>query len=221
MCLVTQTVPQPTLPPPLEDQTHEVRSLWALRRLGHETPNPTFGSRTWRVVDDTIFIWLSTVNPNGAAWFLPHNPATTVYGNRERCHSKPPLPLPMLSKRGTVFSFFVNEDRSALTNFRQFAASEKPDYLLCCVYGGDGNVHHPSQNCPLLLDSRQCFKCLGPHPRLDGHNSIPQSHDVCPKCHLSHNRKALGNVSLHEGRYGVDCPGQIWDERYRSLFWAI
>jgi len=127
----------------------------------------------------------------------------------------------MLSKRGTVLSFFVNEDRSALTNFRQVAASEKPDYLLCCVYGGDGNVRHPSQNCPLLLDGRQCFKCLGPHPRLDGHNSIPQSHDVCPKCHLSHNRKALGNVSLHEGRYGVDCPGQIWGERYRSLFWAI
>ncbi len=35
MCSVTQTVPQPTLPPSPEDQTHEVRSLRALHRLGH------------------------------------------------------------------------------------------------------------------------------------------------------------------------------------------
>ncbi len=35
VCSVTQTIPQPAVPPPLEDQTHEVRSLRALRRLGH------------------------------------------------------------------------------------------------------------------------------------------------------------------------------------------
>jgi len=35
VCSVTQTVPQLTLLPPPEDQTHEVRSLRALRRLGH------------------------------------------------------------------------------------------------------------------------------------------------------------------------------------------
>jgi hypothetical protein len=113
----------------------------------------------------------------------------------------------MLSARGTVLTSFVNEDCAALTNFRQFAAPEEPDCLLCCVYGGDGNVRHPSQNCPLLLDNRECFKCLGPHPRSDYRNSIPQSPNICPKCHLSHNGQALGNVPLHEGRYGVDCPG--------------
>jgi hypothetical protein len=36
-----------------------------------------------------------------------------------------------------------------------------------------------------------------------------------------HNGQALGNVQLHEGRYGVDCPGQIRGERYRILLWAI
>jgi len=128
---------------------------------------------------------------------------------------EPPSPLPIFSARGTVLTSFVNEDRAALKNFRQFAAPEEPDCILCCVYGGDGNVRHPSQNCPLLLDGRGCFKCLGSHPRSDCRNSIPQSPDVCPKCHLSHKGQALGNVPLHEGRYGVDCPGQIRGERYR------
>jgi hypothetical protein len=35
VCSVTQTILQPTLPPPPKDQTHEVHSLRALRRLGH------------------------------------------------------------------------------------------------------------------------------------------------------------------------------------------
>ncbi len=35
VCSITQTIPQPALPPPPRDQTHEVRSLRALRRLGH------------------------------------------------------------------------------------------------------------------------------------------------------------------------------------------
>jgi hypothetical protein len=68
-----------------------VRSLE--RKLCTSIPpslNPTFGSWTRRIVDDTIFIWLWMVNPNGAAWFRPHNPATTVFGNHERCHSNPP-----------------------------------------------------------------------------------------------------------------------------------
>ncbi len=115
----------------------------------------------------------------------------------------------------------MNEDRTSLTNFRQFAAPDEPNCLLCCVYGGDGNVCHLSQNCPLLLDGSQCFKCLGSHPRSNCHDSIPQSPDSCPKCHLLHKEQALGNVSLHEGRYGVDCPGQIRGERYRILLWAI
>jgi hypothetical protein len=187
------------------------------------SPNPTFGSRTWRIVDDTIFIWPSTANPNGAAWFPPHNSAITVYDNCERCHSKPPPPpsLSMLNMCGIVLTFFVNEDRAALTNFCRFAAPEEPDCFLCCVYGGDGNMRRPSQNCPLLLDGHRCFKCLGPHPKSDCRNSIPQSPDVCPKCHLSHNGQALSNVPLHEGRYGVDCPSQIQGERYWILLWAI
>jgi hypothetical protein len=35
VCSLTQTAPQLAVPPPPEDQTHEVRSLRALRRLGH------------------------------------------------------------------------------------------------------------------------------------------------------------------------------------------
>ncbi|CAM6062103.1 unnamed protein product [Sphagnum tenellum] len=89
------------------------------------------------------------------------------------------------------------------------------------VYGDAGNLCHPSPNCPLLLDGCRCFKCLGPHPRSDCPNSIPRSPDSCPKCHLLHNGQALGNVQLHEGRYGADCPGQIRGERYRILLWAI
>ncbi len=115
----------------------------------------------------------------------------------------------------------MNEDRTSLTNFRQFATPDEPNCLLCCVYGGDGNICHPSRSCPLLLNGHQCFKCLGLHPRSDCRNSIPQSPDSCPKCHLLHNGQALGNVQLHEGRYGVDCPSQIRGERYRILLWAI
>ncbi len=87
---------------------------------------------------------------------------------------------------------------------------------MCSVYGDARNLCHPSQNCPLLLDGCRCFKCLGSHPRSDCPNSIPRSLDSCPKCHLLHNGQALGNVQLHEGRYGVDCPGQIRGERYRN-----
>jgi len=67
----------------------------------------------------------------------------------------------------------------------------------------------PYQNYPFLLDGYQCFKSLGPHPRADYHNSIPHLLDNCPKCHLLHNGQALGNVPLHERKYGVDCLGQI------------
>jgi hypothetical protein len=31
----------------------------------------------------------------------------------------------------------------------------------------------------------------------------------------------LGNVPLHEGRYDVDCLGQIQGEQYQILLWAI
>ncbi len=115
----------------------------------------------------------------------------------------------------------MNEDRTSLMNFRRFVVPDEPNYLLFHVYGGERNVYHPSQNCPLLLDGCRCFKCLGPHPRLGCRNSIPRSLDNCPKCHLLHNGHALGNVPLHEGRYGVDYPGQIRGERYRILLSAI
>ncbi len=127
----------------------------------------------------------------------------------------------MLRAQATVLTSFMNEDYTSLMNFRRFAIPDEPNCLLCRVHDGDGNVCHPSQNCPLLLDGYQCFKCLGPHLRSDCRNSIPQSPDSCPKCHLLHNEQALGNVLLHEGRYGVDCSGQIRAERYRILLWAI
>ncbi len=133
---------------------------------------------------------------------------------------QPPLPLPMLRVRATMLTSFMNEDHTSLMNFRGFVASNEPNCLLC-VYGNYGNVCHPNQNCPLLLNGYQYFKCLGPHLRSGCHNSIPQSPNNCPKCHLLHNGQAMGNVPLHERRYGVDCPGQIWGERYQILLWAI
>jgi len=134
---------------------------------------------------------------------------------------EPPPPLPMLRVRATMLTSFMNEDCTSLKNFRRFAAPGEPNCLMCSVYDNSRNLCHPSQNCPLLLDGCRCFKCLGPHPRSDCPNSIPRSPDSCPKCHLLHNGHALGNVQLHEGRYGVDCPGQIRGERYRILLWAI
>jgi hypothetical protein len=100
----------------------------------------------------------------------------------------------MLRVRATVLTSFMNEDRTSLKNFRRFAAPDEPYCLMCSVYGDARNLCHPSQNCPLLLDGYQCFKCLGPHPRSNCPNSIPQSPDSCPKCHLLHNGQALGNV---------------------------
>jgi hypothetical protein len=138
-----------------------------------------------------------------------------------RATPPPPPPFPMLGAWATMLTSFMNEDRMSLMNFRRFATPDEPDCLLCRVYGGDGDFCHPSPNCPMLLDGYQCFKCLGPHPRSDCHNSIPLSPDNCPKCHLLHNGQALGNVPLHEGRYGVDCPSQMQAERYRILLWAV
>ncbi len=65
---------------------------------------------------------------------------------------KTPPPFPMLRARATVLASFMNEDRTSLMNFRRFAAPDEPDCLMCCVYGGDGDFCHPSQNCPMLLD---------------------------------------------------------------------
>jgi hypothetical protein len=65
---------------------------------------------------------------------------------------------------------------------------------------------HLNQDFPLFLNGYHCFKRLGPHPKVDCHDSIPHSSDNCPKCHLLHNSQALGNVPLHEGKYGVDYP---------------
>jgi len=127
----------------------------------------------------------------------------------------------MLRVWATLLTSFMNGDPTSLMNFCWFIAPNEPNCLLCCVYGNDGNLCHPNQNCPLLLDGYQCFKCLGPHPKTDCHNSIPHSPNNCPKCHLLHNGQALGNVPLHEGRYGVDCPGEMWGEWYRILLWAI
>ncbi len=134
---------------------------------------------------------------------------------------QPPLPLLMLKVWATVFTFFMNEDRTSLMNSHQFVAPDEPNYLLCCVCGNDGNLYHPSQNCQLLLNGYQCFKCLRLHLRVDYHNYIPHSLNNYPKCHLLHNGQTLGNVPLHEGRYGVDCLGQIWGEWYQILLWAI
>ncbi len=106
-----------------------------------------------------------------------------------------------------MFTSFMNEDRTSLMNFCQFVALNEPNCFLHCVYGNDGDMCHPSQNCELLLDGYRCFKCLGPHPRANCHNSIPHSLDNCPKCHLLHNGQALGNVPLHERRYVVDFLG--------------
>jgi hypothetical protein len=124
-------------------------------------------------------------------------------------HPPPPPPLPMFR----VLTSFMNEDHTSLTNFHRFIVPDEPNCFLCCVYINDGNVCNPNQNCPLLLDGYQCFKCLQPqYPRSNCHNSIPQSLDSCPKCHLLHNKQAMGNVLLHEKSYGVNCPGQIWGE---------
>jgi hypothetical protein len=143
-------------------------------------------------------------------------PCDNCLRQSRRCHCNPPPPfsLPMLGVRATAFISFMNKDRTSLMNFHRFVAPDEPNYLLCRVYDGEGNVYHPSQNCPLLLDGYRCFKCLGPHPRSGCRNSIPRSPDNCPKCHLLHNRHTLGNVPLHEVRYGVDYPGQIQGEEY-------
>jgi len=53
------------------------------------SPNPMFRSRTWKIVDATIFIWLWMANPNGAAWSLSHNLATTICDNRNSVTATP------------------------------------------------------------------------------------------------------------------------------------
>ncbi len=72
---------------------------------------------------------------------------------------QPPLPLLMLRVQATMLTFFMNEDWTSLMNFCRFVVPNEPNCLLCCVYGSDGDMCHPSQNCPFLLDGYQCFKC--------------------------------------------------------------
>jgi hypothetical protein len=176
-----------------------------------------------------MHIYSSFVEPN--AWIMDtenyqwHNLHLVVDGQSQQCSLipvaqscdnclwqaqvvslQPPLPLPMLRVRATMVTSFMNEDLTSLMNFCWFVTLDEPNCFLCCVCGSDGDVCHLNQNCPLLLDGYQCFKCLGPHPRADCHNSIPHSPNNCPKCHLLHNMQVSGNVPLHEGRYGVDCP---------------
>jgi hypothetical protein len=112
---------------------------------------------------------------------------------------QPPLPLSMLRVERTMFTSFMNEDHTSLMIFCWFVVPDEPNCFLCCVYGNDGNLCHPNQNCPSLLDGYQCFKCLRPHLKVDCHNSIPHSPNNCPKCHLLHNEQALVNVLLCEG----------------------
>jgi len=106
----------------------------------------------------------------------------------------------MLRVRTIVLTFFMNEDHTSLMNFHWFVVPDEPNCLLCCFNGNDGNVCHPSHNYPLLLDGYQCFICLGPHLRSSCHNSIPQSLINCCKCHLLHNKQALGmSLYMKEG----------------------
>ncbi len=93
---------------------------------------------------------------------------------------QPPLPLPILRVRATVLTFFMNEDHTSLINFCSFVALNEPNCLLCCVYGNDGDLCHPSQNCPLLLNGYRCFKYLRPHLRAYFHNSIPHHLTIVP-----------------------------------------
>ncbi len=65
---------------------------------------------------------------------------------------QPPFPLPMLRVKATMLTSFMNEDHISLMNFCRFVALDEPNHLLCCVYGNDGNLSHPNENCPLLLD---------------------------------------------------------------------
>jgi hypothetical protein len=50
-----------------------------------------------------------------------------------------------------MFTSFMNEDRTSLMNFHQFVVPNEPNCLLSNVYGGDGNVCHPSQNCSSMF----------------------------------------------------------------------
>jgi hypothetical protein len=65
---------------------------------------------------------------------------------------QPPFPLPMLKVRATMLTSFMNEDHTSLMNFCRFFALHEPNYLLCCVYGNDGDLSHPNENCLVLLD---------------------------------------------------------------------
>jgi hypothetical protein len=66
----------------------------------------------------------------------------------------------MLRVWATVLTSFMYEDCTSLTNFRRFVVPHELNCLLCCVYNDDGNMCHPSQSCPLLLDGFNALNVL-------------------------------------------------------------
>jgi hypothetical protein len=65
-------------------------------------------------------------------------------------------PLLMFKVRATILTSFMNKDHTSLTNFRRFATPNEPNYLLCCVYGDDGNM---GQNAPWMWPLWRGTKC--------------------------------------------------------------
>ncbi len=115
----------------------------------------------------------------------------------------------------------MTEDRLSLINIRQFVAPNEPNCFMCCFFNPNENNVHLSQHCQRLLQAHQFFKCLGQHSPVDCPNLIPLSPDNSPTCHLLHNGQALGNISLHEGKYDIKCGGQLQGKCYRVFIWAM
>ncbi len=122
---------------------------------------------------------------------------------------KPMPPMPMQKMRFTVLTSFMATDQMSLTNIQWFATRNEPNCLICFVYNSNRDKIHLSQCCPMLLQSHQCFKCLGQHPRVNCQNVIPMSHDNYPTCYLVHTDPSLGNVPLHKRKYSLDCEGWL------------
>ncbi len=186
----------------------------------HLSRNQMFGLWKLIIVKWTFFIYQLVVNLNGVDWSLLHNHAIIVFVNGKWCHHCHLYKCwcwgwnqlcwfrswQMITHRWSTFDNLpppMNLDVSCVTYTTKTKTQIIPANIAPCCY------------------KHYCFRCVGPHLKVDCQNNIPFTLNNCATCHMIHSGPTLGNVSLQEEKYDVNCESQFQGEHYHVLVWAI
>lgn len=109
----------------------------------------------------------------------------------------PPLQMSMLRMRSVVLTSFMANDHTSLINIDDLPPPMNPD-VSCVTYTTKIKTQIIPANIAPCCCTHYCFKCLGPHPKVDRQNIIPFTLNNCATCHMIHNGPTLDNVPLQE-----------------------